>query len=258
MTPDELTTSIRERIRQLGDGVGDTEGRSGFAVDFYNAVLADPDLEGTGFFPTIEEAMEAAGRILFVIDILALAALHDEPDIAESWPDPEGEAVGSWATIVSAARKGGDENGDPEVEERYDREGDQLNLNDVPGLDLTAEEITFLEQVVAEAEQRREHLFTEEGIFVAVRRFSPVQGGRSAAVDVICRRPERHTRLGRETTVNGKNALEATDEEIIRAVYGDQSIFDTGPAPVVTVTPTSYRIPGHGHMNDATYRVTVR
>lgn len=252
MTADELTASIRRRIQMLG-GADD-----GFGVDFHNAVLADPYLEGTGFFPTIEAAREAAGRILFVIDILALAALHDEPAIAESWPDPEGEAVDSWATIVSSARRGGNENADPEVEERYDREGDQFNLNmPIPGINLTAEEITFLEQVMAEAERRREHLFAEEGIYVTVKRFSiPTRGGRNHVVDVICRRPRRQTRMGRGTTINGTSVFDATDEAIIRAVYGDQHVFDTGPAPVVTVTPTTHRIPPY--MNEPTYLVTVR
>lgn len=101
-----------------------------------------------------------------------------------------------------------------------------------------------MKAVVEEANQRRHRLFTEEGIIASIERHT---FGTESVVDVICRRPYRHERLGSYTTVNGKNALDATDEAIIGAVYGDQHIFDTGPPPVVEVES----------LGDCKYRVKV-
>ncbi len=111
-----------------------------------------------------------------------------------------------------------------------------------------ADSVRSLDAVVEEASQRRHRLFTEEGIIVDVHRHSfTMPGGRGDVVDVICRRPQRQTRLDRGTLVNRMSAPDATDEAIIRAVYGDQHIFDTGPPPVVEVE----------NLGDCKYRVKV-
>ncbi len=235
MTPDDL--NIIPRIEQIGSADID-----GYAVDFNSAVIGSPYITSTGYLPTIEEAVRVAGVILFVIDVLALATLHAHPDVAGSWADPEGEALQSWATIVSAAREGGSEDGDPVVEERYDRDDDRFTLDiNLHGFTLTDEESECLQAVVDEANQRLHRLFSEEGIVVTIAR-------RADAVDLTCSRPYRRERLGRHTSIGLRHtALNASDEAIIRAVYGDQHIFDAGPPPVVEVEA----------IGDARYRVKV-
>lgn len=251
MTPDEL--DIIPRIMAIGTDLEATP--DGYCVDFNSSMVGDPYITGTGYLPTIEDAAKVAGTILFVIDVLGLATAQLNPNLTGDTGDPDGEALQSWATIISAARENGNEDGEPLVEEHYDREGDTFTLDiNVHGFSLTAEERECLEAVVEEANQRRHRLFTEEGVIVTVERHT-IFGERY--VDVNCGRPSRRERLGSWSSIgSGQNALDASDEDIIRAVYGDQSIFDTGPAPIVTVEPIGPTWV-HGRQ-DPGYRVKVR
>lgn len=146
---DDLLTLIR--------GVGKTieEEPRGFAVDFNNAILADPYLEGTGFFPDQETAKGFASLVIPILSAIADEALREKPDLGVGWSHPEAE-TNAWCYIISAERKGwdGDPNdGDPVVEEMF--EGDAWFLAGVAlGQPfLSAEEQATLDKVRATIEE---------------------------------------------------------------------------------------------------------
>jgi len=104
---------IFTRIRTLG-GTAE-ECPQGYAADFNNAIIGDPYLEGTGYFPDHETAAGVAAILIPMLDALARESLAADPDLGSCWTDPEGECA-SWAYIVSAERDEGD---DPVIEEMF-------------------------------------------------------------------------------------------------------------------------------------------
>ena len=90
-----------------------------YSIDFNNAIVGSPFLEGTGWYPDLESAQHAADLVLTRINECAIRHLVMNPIDGESWSDPEKEALSSWATIVSAEDADGLRDGDPLYEEEY-------------------------------------------------------------------------------------------------------------------------------------------
>lgn len=115
--------AVIDLIRGKGVQIEDPDWANGthYAVDFNNAVLGDPYLDGTGYLTSREEAEAVANEILPLLNAEAEAELRRqgmEPGDGEWGRWTHTDPV-SYATIISEARKEGDENGDPVVEENY-------------------------------------------------------------------------------------------------------------------------------------------